>query len=349
MTIDKPLQDTTQLLDDFRAAALSQLLVAGTTRFDFGTVLAGKPMTYESLRGQLKLAERPATVLCTAFRSLGLIDVTDDRVHLTSYGQEKLDPASPFNLRGYVGLGAYSADVQNMISCLERDAPAGDVSYVFHEGAGPSALDDPETSDALTRAMAARARNVAPFVAEAIDLSNCRRLIDVGGAHGIYSLELLKRFPDLRATIIDREPPLKVADEYADAAGLRDRVELIFGDIHQYQLGEEVDAVLMANILHDYSSAHASRLVAQYSRQLGAGGRLMILDAFLHPVPHGHPPISTGPRAVAAYSAMLFSMCEGRCYRLDEYQAMMASAGLEVDAAIASVPAHGSILTGYAR
>ena len=52
------------------------------------------------------------------------------------------------------------------------------------------------------------------------------------------------------------------------------------------------------------------------------------------------------PNAVAAYSAMLFSICEGRCYRLDEYQALLSTSGLAVEANVPTVPANGCLLQG---
>ncbi|MBV09141.1 methyltransferase [Rubinisphaera sp.] len=340
--------DPTQLLDDLRATYLSQLLVAGTTRFDVGQVLADGPLSYELLREKFGIQERSATVLLTGLCALDVLQINKDNlVELTDYGREKLLPNSPYNLRGYIGLGALGADVQKMIARLEQDSPGDDISFVYHQDAGPSALDDPEISDALTRAMAARARNVAPAVAKRLDLSTCRHLLDVGGGHGIYSLELLKKFPNLKATIIDRESPLKVAKEYAEEAGLSDRIEFCFDDIHTYENQSEAEVVLMANILHDYSEQHARKLVKHFAGQLPPLGRIVILDAFLDSIPEGAPPISTGPRPVAAYSAMLFSVCEGRCYRLDEYQSMLSEAGLKVDENVGRVPAHGCLLTGF--
>jgi len=339
--------DPTQILDDLRASALSQLLVAGTTAYDVGTTLDDGPKSYEAICAEFKLADRSANVLLTALRALGLIDVNPQMlVELTDYGRDKLSPTSDSNLRGYIALGQFSADTQAMIKCLRNDAPAGDISFVYHDGADSSALDHPETSDALTRAMAARARNAAPAVAQHLDLSGCRNLVDVGGGHGIYAFEILKRFPELRATILDRQPPLVVAEEYAEVEGLSDRVDLVFADIHLHSLTTSPDVVLMANILHDYDAIHAARLVKHYATQLSSRGKIVILDAFLDSVPTGAPPISTGPRPVAAYSAMLFSICEGRCYRLDEYQTMLESAGLTVASEVCQVPAHGRILIG---
>ena len=343
-----PRHDTTAFLDEFRTAQLSHLLAAAVVQFDVGGALSAGPLSYDSLCKRLRLAGRPAIVLLTAIRSIGLIDVdTQGRIGLTDYGREKLDPDSPFHLRGYIGLGASSPDVQNMIDCLKNDRPAGSVSFVFHADGPPSALDDPYTADVLTRAMADRARNVAPFLAEQVDLAGARCLADVGGGHGLYSFTLLKEHPDLRAIVIDREPALAVAREYAEEHGVTDRVQLVCGDIHSMDVPLSIDVVLMANILYDYDVRDAKALVSRFAEALLSGGRLLMLDSFLNAVPPNSPPVSDGPRAVAAYSGLLFSICEGRCFRFDEAQNWMRSAGLRLDDRIISVPAHGSVLTGW--
>ena len=344
----RPQHDTTAFLDEFRTAQLSHLLTAAVVQFDVGTALSDGPLAYDELCRRLELADRPATVLLTALRSIVLIDVdAQGRIGLTEYGREKLDPNSPFHLRGYIGLGGFSADVQHMVDCLRNDRPAGSVSFVFHEQGPPSALDDPHTADVLTRAMADRARNIAPLLADQLDLSDARCLVDVGGGHGLYSLELLKKHPDLKAIVIDRAPALAVAKEYAEEFGLSDRVELSCGDIHAMVLPPQMDAVLMANILHDYNANDAQALVTRFAKALPPGGRLMILDSFLNAVPTGHPPVSDGPRAVAAYSGLLFSICEGRCFRFDEVQSWIRESGLRLEDEIISVPAHGSVITGW--
>jgi len=341
-----PQFDPTPVLDAFRGSHLATLLTAAVGHFDIGARLAAGPVPFETLNETLGLAERPAIVLLTALRSLGLIDIAGRNVALTPMGQEKLDPASPFCLRGYIGLGVFSADVRNMIECLRRDHPAGDVSFVYHEGGGPSALDDEATAAVLTRAMADRARNIAPILARDLDLTGNRRLLDAGGGHGLYSFHLLHRFPALQAVILDRAPALAVAREYAAQMGVEARVEFVQADIHTCPLAWDYDAVLMANILHDYSARVAGALVQRFAAGLAPAGRLFVLDAFLNSVAAGDAPVAPGPAEVAAYSGLLFSICEGRCYRFDEAEDWLRAAGLTVHANRIPLPAHGSLLTG---
>jgi hypothetical protein len=339
---------TTDILDFFRSPMLSHLLVIGTTTFNIPQLLADYPLSFTEIQHQFNLRDRPLNVLLTAWRSMGLLDITPaNKISLSPLAQEKLSPHSSYDLSGYIALGAYSIEVKQLEQCLIYDKPVGEISFVYHAGDQTSALDNPEISDPLTRAMAGRARNVAPFLAQELDLSQSTHLLDVGGAHAIYSLELLKIFPQLKATILDRAAPLKVAQEYLTQAQLLSRAELIFADIHTHILAQPADVVLMANILHDYNDTDAANLVSHYAKQLPHGGRIIILDAFLAPISPGQPPVSTGPAPVAAYSAFLFTICEGRCYRLDEYQNMLTNAGLSLDPLVQHIPAHGSLLTAY--
>ncbi len=341
-----PLFDPTPLLDAFRASHLSTLLTAAIGHYDVGPLLAAEPHSFDRLRRALNLAERPAIVLFTALRAAGLIDVHGQELSLTPFGREKLDPNSPFCLSGYLGLGVYSADVRNMIDCLRRDHPAGEVSFVYHDDAGPSVLDDEKTAGVLTRAMADRARNIAPILANNLDLSNAKLMLDAGGGHGLYSFHVLQRFAALRAVILDRAPALAVAREYATAMGVADRVEFVQANIHTHPLTWDYDTVLMANILHDYSESAADKLVTRFAENLSPEGRLMILDGFLDSVAPGDAPVAPGPAAVAAYSGLLFSMCEGRCYRFDEAETWLQNAGLTVQSERITLPAHGSVVCG---
>lgn len=343
---DTPVYDPTPLLDTFRASHLTSLVTAAVAHFDIGAVLAPGSLLFSALCHRLKLEERPAIVLLTALRSIGLIDVDGPRISLTPAGREKLDPGSPFRLTGYLGLGLYSADTRHMIDCLLRDQPAGEVSFVYYEDGGPSALDDEATAGVLTRAMADRARNVAPVLANGIDLSGTTRLLDAGGGHGLYSFHLLQRFPALRAVILDRAPALAVARGYASAMGVTDRVEFALSDIHTHPLDWHYDAVLMANILHDYRAETAAALVHRFAAGLQPGGQLFILDGFLDSVLPGDAPVSPGPPELAAYSGLLFSICEGRCYRFDEGEAWLRHAGLTLSPQRIALPAHGTVISG---
>lgn len=128
----------------------------------------------------------------------------------------------------------------------------------------------------------------AAALAEAVDLSGRRDLIDIGCGSGIYSVELCRRNPDLRATLLDEVRVLEVAEEIVAASGLSERIETRPGDMLRDSYGEHRDAVLMSDVLYVESYGSKSMLQAAH-RALGPGGVLVIRGYFSDPGGNQNP------------------------------------------------------------
>ena len=74
--------DPAPVLDLLRASHATELLVASVAHLNVFGLLAERPCRREGLRDRLGLADRPAHVLITALRAMGLLTV-DARGHLT--------------------------------------------------------------------------------------------------------------------------------------------------------------------------------------------------------------------------------------------------------------------------
>jgi 2-polyprenyl-3-methyl-5-hydroxy-6-metoxy-1,4-benzoquinol methylase len=170
-------------------------------------------------------------------------------------------------------------------------------------------------------ALAGRAKNVAPVLAERVPLTGARLLIDVGAGTGIYSIALLQKNPGLRAVVLDRPEVLKVAQEMARAYGVADRLQTQPADMFRDPLPSDADVVLLSNILHDWDVPDCRALIAKCSGSLRPGGQLLIHDVFLNDA-------LDGPLPIALYSAALFCLTEGRAYSVAEYSSWLTAAGL---------------------
>ena len=105
-------------------------------------------------------------------------------------------------------------------------------------------------------------------------------LLDIGGSHGLYSVELCRRYPALRATILDLPEAIPTAAEILAREGMGERVHHTPGDALDYDLGESVyDAVLIALLVHHFTDEQNRELTARVSRALKPGGVFMIMDA----------------------------------------------------------------------
>ena len=323
--MSRPATDPTPLFEHFRGAYATELLTAAVAHFGVFGLLAESPRTFEELRAALALADRPANVLLTALRAMGLVHQQDSRFALTPLAAEHLVPGGSFDVGDYIGLAAQSPGVLAMVERLKTNRPANadsssGAAFIYRDGLA-SAMEQAESARHFTLALAGRAKNVAPYVADAVDLSMAGLLLDVGGGTGLYSIAFLKRFPKLTAVVLDRPEVLRVAEEMAVMHDVQNRLELLPGDMFADPLPRSCDVVLLSNILHDWDVPECRELVNRFAAALPSEGRLLIHDVFLDDD-------LAGPLPIALYSAALFTLTEGRAYSAAEYRQWLTEAGL---------------------
>ncbi|HEX5269060.1 MAG TPA: methyltransferase, partial [Gemmataceae bacterium] len=252
-----PSVDPTPIFETFRGNHATELLTAAVAHLNVFGRLAGAPKTADELSGELGLAERPALVLLTALRAMGLLTADGaGRLALTPLAREHLVPGGPFDVSDYVGLAADCPGVRDFVERLRSNRPAGaaeekGAAFIYREGI-ESAMEREATARHLTLALAGRAKNVAPVLARRVDLSGARRLLDVGGGTGIYSVACLRQNPGLRAVVWDRPEVLKVAAEFAQTFGVGDRLKCRPGDMFRDLVPADCDVMLLSNVLHDW-------------------------------------------------------------------------------------------------
>lgn len=321
-----PRFDPTPIFEFSRSYYGSQMLTAAVAHFDLFRRLEDGPREFDDLRGELNLAERPALVMFTALRAMGLLTADESgRVALAPSAAEHLLPGGKFYVGDYLSLVAGEPGVCELVERLRTNRPKGTdadqagPAFIYRAGQR-SAMDREDLARHFTLALSGRAKNVAPVLAQAVDLAGARLLVDVGGGTGIYSAALLQRNPQLRAIVFDRPEVLKVATEFAQTYGVADRLECREGDMFSGAL-PEADVVLLSNVLHDWDVAECRQLIGRCAQSLPRQGRLLIHDALLHDT-------LDGPLPVALYSIAIFSVTEGRIYSGAEYCAWMSEAGL---------------------
>jgi ubiquinone/menaquinone biosynthesis C-methylase UbiE len=330
LSLIPPTTDPTAIFETFRGQYATELLTAAVAEFDVFGRLAKGTKSFEELGEEIGLAARPAVVLFTALRAFGLLTADEQsRLDLTPLAREHLVPGGEFDVSGYVGLAAESSGVREMVARLRTNRPAGQDSkdegtaFIYREGV-ESAMEREASARTLTLALAGRAKNVAPVLAERVPLEKAHCLLDVGGGTGIYSIAWLRRHPQLRAIVWDRPEVLKVAREMAEAYGVADRLECVPGDMFNDPLPPGCDVCLLSNILHDWDVPECRALVGRCAAALPSSGRLLIHDVLLNDA-------HDGPLAIALYSAALFSMTEGRAYSAAEFQSWLTEARLKLE------------------
>ena len=340
--VARPATDPTPIFDLFRGHAATELLTVAVAHFRLFDLLASGPLHPDILQRQLNLADRPWSVLTTALRAFGLVTL-DGCGHLqaTPLATTHLSSDAPFSISGYLGLAAESSGVLAMRDAMLSNRPANagagqeGVSFIYRDDL-PSAMEQQASARRLTLALAGRARNVAPVLADVVPLPGADVLLDVGGGTGLYAIAYLQRHPKLRAVVWDRPEVLKVAHEFAAAAGVTDRMQLQAGDMFRDEV-PQADVALLSNVLHDWDVPQCRALVKRLAHALPKQGRLVIHDVFLNDA-------LDGPLPVALYSADLFLLTEGRAYSKSQHTAWLAEAGLTPTPAVSTLVHASSIV-----
>jgi SAM-dependent methyltransferase len=99
------------------------------------------------------------------------------------------------------------------------------------------------------------------------------RLLDIGGSHGLYSIELCKRYGSLKSTILELPGAIDRASAIAAREGLADRVQFRTGNALTDDLGQaSFDIVMINNVAHHFTPAQNIELAKRVARALTPGG-----------------------------------------------------------------------------
>ncbi len=117
-------------------------------------------------------------------------------------------------------------------------------------------------------------RSVVPFV----DLSGCRKILDVGGGPGTYSVLLAKKYPELTSVVLDLPAVAGIASGLIGQQGFGDRVTTLGGSYHEVDFPTDNDAVLFFGMLHQESPDGILSLFRKAYASLKKGGTVWVMD-----------------------------------------------------------------------
>jgi SAM-dependent methyltransferase/DNA-binding CsgD family transcriptional regulator len=195
-------------------------------------------------------------------------------------------------------------------------------------------------TEAFIAAMHNLASAQAATVAHAIGLDRVRRVLDVGGGSGAYSIAFAQASPVLQAEILDLEPVTVIARRHIEAAGLTGRIRTRVGDLRSDPLGSsEYDLVYVSAINHMLDEAENADLIRRCFQACAPGGRLVIREFVLNND-------RTAPKHAALFALnMLVGTRAGNSYTEGEYRHWLAQAGFK-DVSHLHLPGTSDLIIG---
>ena len=140
-----------------------------------------------------------------------------------------------------------------------------------------------DSLEAFIGAMDVVGRSLSKEIADFYDLSPFKRLLDIGGATGTYTLAFLEKNPEMTAVLFDLPDVITLAEARLEREGILGRVELVAGDFCYDELPRGCDLALLSAIIHQNSPQKNLDLYRKVHRALVPGGKLLIRDHVMDP------------------------------------------------------------------
>jgi SAM-dependent methyltransferase len=249
----------------------SCILFAASDLGIFARLSEIKEADSETTADRCRLNRRATRLLLDACAALGLILKNGPSYSNTPETEAFLVPSSPTDLSRAI---RYNRDVYSLWGRLSEFLRTGRPVErpEIHLG------EDPERTRTFVLSMHSRALGIGRAVLPYLDLSGKKKLLDVGGGPGTYSILIAQRSSEIECTILDLPEVVRVAEELIQAEKMQDRVKTFAGDYHTTAFPGCNDVVNFFGVLHQESEESIVSLLRKAYDSMVSGGIIYVLD-----------------------------------------------------------------------
>ena len=259
--------DYRRLYDIVCAPIRARLLLAGLELGVFDALESACPA--DAVAAALGTHPGNTGRLLDALTTIGLLEKNDGRYRNRAEAETFLVKTSP----------TFIGDLLRMVQRMSLDPLADLVERVrsgpCRGGADANFRSERHWAEA-TRASAGWVtggvgRQMARIMAGLPEFAGLRRMLDLGGGHGIFSLYFVAAHPTLTAVVFDRPAVVAVAEDFIRQYGLQDRVSVMAGDYFSDDIGGAYDLVWASSTLN-FARHDLDPLITKISAALNPGG-----------------------------------------------------------------------------
>jgi precorrin-6B methylase 2 len=192
------------------------------------------PKTHIELAQQLGYQENMAQMFCEALTEIGLLIKKDDKYINSPLTRNYLTRSSPLYMINTLENMKTNAKRWSQLPTILRNGPIIQRKQDF--------FNDHWLGSIAEKAEAGSVFNVMKVITSHINVNKWRRLLDIGGGHGLYSIAFTALNPKLDAYVFDLPNITPITCKYIDEYGAQ-RVHVISGDFTTDSIGQCYDAI----------------------------------------------------------------------------------------------------------
>lgn len=251
-------------------------------KLDVFTAIRKERLTAADIAEKIGGNPRGVAMLLNALTAMNLLVKTGCRYGNTPFGLSRLSKDSPDYL-GYIIMHHHY--LMESWARLDRAVQTGKPLRTRSSFAGD------RRRESFLMGMFNIAMKVAPRVVDAIDFTERRRLLDLGGGPGTYAIHFCLANPRLRATVYDLPETRPFAEKTIQRFGMTGRIDFQAGNYLKDRIGGTYDAVLLSHILHGEGPKDCGKIIGKAVSALAPGGLIIVhefilddgMDGPLHP------------------------------------------------------------------
>lgn len=261
------------MLDLFGAASFESVSLALELNLFEMLADAESPLTAATLADRIDAHPNGVAMLCNFLVTEGYLTTAEDGYRLTGMTEKWLLADSETNMGPWLTFWnelVFPFWERELETAIRDGEPSQSIYEWFDE--------KPDRWEIAQDGFRAAASLLVDDVTDAVTVPDGSvRLIDIGGGHGLYTMELCRRHSNLSATIFDVEGAIEAISDDIPAE-FAERVSTQAGDYRTDDPGGGYDLALLFNVIHAHDPAENAALFERVADALAPNGRVVVLD-----------------------------------------------------------------------
>ncbi len=231
------------------------------------TTLEKHMLTSNEVAEKLNTDPRATDRLMNALCAMGLLK----KIHNKFYNSES---ANNYLIEGkpeFMGGLFHTIELWKSWSTLTEVIKRGSHVYKINK-------ENFEWTKSFIAAMHYRALKEAKIVSYMLNFENVKKMLDLGGGSGAFTMQFIETHPEIEAVIFDQPDVIQLTKVYAENFALKNKISFIEGDYLKDNIGNHYDLILLSSIVHINSFDENKMLIKKCSDALNKNGQLIIKD-----------------------------------------------------------------------
>ncbi len=318
MTLALPATDDTRIWDIWLSMYQVPCLTVAL-ELELFESLEAKPDSAEGLAERRHFNLRGLRALLPVLLQQGLLQMHDGCYHLNEHSRTYLLKSSayywgPFYSRTARTLASHKLLLESINN--ERENKAKNLPVDGWE----SGHVDMELARQVTAFMNCHSVASAAGMTRSFDFAATKRMLDVGGGSGCFSIALAKARPDVSCTVMELPTICELVRQYVADAGVGSQVDTVVVDMFRQAWPSGYDTHFFSNVFHDWSVETCLALAKQSHAALPTGGRILLHEMLLDDG-------ALTPKPAVLFSLLMAMGTRGQQFTFGQLREILETAG----------------------